>query len=129
MGIIRVVVFLISDFWQKVSKPTKTNFTKLDSIGIENNMLPQHSQKAFWLYKFSSKHVADVRKNICTAPFLHTQELLSRSTLSENVFIFLYISLVKFLFRRRSKVLPSWGWDGRRLNNFLKATRFLGLAF
>ena len=33
------------------------HFTNLNSLDIENNMLPQHSQKYFWLYKFSSKHV------------------------------------------------------------------------
>ena len=69
---------------------------------------------------FSSNHVSGVIKNICIAPFLGTQELHSRSCLSENAFIFQYISLIKFLFQRRSKVLSSWGWDGRRLNNFLK---------
>ena len=34
-----------------------THFTNLKSPDIENNMLPQHSHKSFWLYKFSSKHV------------------------------------------------------------------------
>ena len=33
------------------------HFTNLNSLEIENNMLPQHSQKPFWLYKFSNKHV------------------------------------------------------------------------
>ena len=46
-----------------------------------------------------------VRKNICTAPFLDSQEPHSWSTLIANVFIFLYISVRKFLFQRRSKVL------------------------
>ena len=113
---------------RKFQSRQKTHFTKLTSLGIANNMLPQHSQKDFWIYKFSSKHVSNVRKNICTAPFVDTQELHSGSTLSENVFIFLYISLIKCLFQRPSKVLSSWGWDGRRLNNFLKATRCLALA-
>ena len=35
-----------------------THFANLNSLDIENNMLPQHSQKPFWLYKFSSKHVS-----------------------------------------------------------------------
>ena len=42
----------------------------LDSLGIGDNMLPQHSQKPFWVYKFSRKH-------ICTAPFFEAQELHS----------------------------------------------------
>ena len=33
-----------------------TNFTNLNSLDIENNMLLQHSQKPFSLYKFSSQH-------------------------------------------------------------------------
>ena len=35
-----------------------TCFTKLNSLDIENNIHPQHSQKTFWLYKFSIKHVS-----------------------------------------------------------------------
>ena len=62
-------------FQQKVSKPTKlakkithftiqfrsknlTHITNLNSPDIENNVLPQHSQRPFSLYKFSSKHVS-----------------------------------------------------------------------
>ena len=46
-----------------------------------------------------------VRKNICTAPFLEAQELLSWSTLKANVCIFLYISMRKCLLQRCSKIL------------------------
>ena len=35
-----------------------THFTNLNSLDIESNMLPQHSQKPFWLYKYSSKHIS-----------------------------------------------------------------------
>ena len=35
-----------------------TNFINLDALDVANNMLPQSSQKLFWLYKFSSKHVS-----------------------------------------------------------------------
>ena len=70
------VFFRFHLFWQKVSKPTKTidkdhlfcntvslknltHFMNLNSLEIENNMLPQHSQNHFWLYyKFFSKHVS-----------------------------------------------------------------------
>ena len=34
-----------------------THFTNLNSLDIENNMLPKHSQKPFSLYKFFGKHV------------------------------------------------------------------------
>ena len=30
----------------------------LNSLDIKNNMLSQRSQKPFWLYKFSNKHVS-----------------------------------------------------------------------
>ena len=34
------------------------NFTNLNSLDIENNMLPKHYQKSFSLYKFFRKHVS-----------------------------------------------------------------------
>ena len=34
------------------------HFTNLNSLDIENNMLPKHCQKSFWLYKFFRKHVS-----------------------------------------------------------------------
>ena len=98
-----------------------THFTNLNSLDTENNMLPQHGQKPFWLYKFPSKHVSVwCQKNICTAPFPDTQKLYSWSTLKANVCIFLYISLRKFLFQRHSVLIQmlylvgvgmgGWGW-------------------
>ena len=65
--------FLISDFLAESLKANKlakkmTNFTiqlqytfhftNLNSFNIENNMLPRHSQKPLWLYKFSGKHIS-----------------------------------------------------------------------
>ena len=92
-----------------------THFTNLNSLDIENNMLSQHSQKPFWLYKFSANmFLFGVRKNICTPPFLDAQELHSWSTLKANVCIFLYISLRNLLFQRRSKVFSGKSWDGGR---------------
>ena len=62
--------------------------------------------------KFSeSMFLFGVRKNVCTAPFLDAQELHSWSTLKANVCMFLYISLRKFFFQRRSKVVSVKGWD------------------
>ena len=88
-------------FWVQVQ------LQSLTSLDTEKYMLRKHSQKSFSLYKFSSKHLAGVRKNIGTAPFLDAQELHSWSTLNANVCIFLHISLRKFLFRRRSKLLSA----------------------
>ena len=42
----------------KFRSKNPTHFTNFNSLDIENNMLPQHSQKPFWLYKFSCKHVS-----------------------------------------------------------------------
>ena len=68
--------------------------------------------------------LSGVRNNICTAPFLDVedavsgcQETVQCNTFSEietrfleaNVCIFLYISAGKFLFQRRSKILPGGG--------------------
>ena len=53
----------------------------------------------------TSMFLFDVRKNICTAPFLDALELHSWRTLKANVRIFLYISLRTFLFQRNSKIL------------------------
>ena len=102
----------------------------LNSLDIENNILPQHSQKPFWLYKYPSKHVSVcVRKNIWTALFLDAKELYCWSTLKVNVCIFLHISVRKFLFQRRRMILSDGGWaaDWGRLNSFPKKARCLGL--
>ena len=103
----------ITHFTIQFCSKNLTNFTKLNSIDIEKNMLPQHGQKPFWLYKFlANMFLFGVRKNICTAPFLDAQELHSWSKLKANVYIFLYISLRKCLFQKRSKVLYGKWWDG-----------------
>ena len=107
----------------------------LNSLDIENNMLSQHSQKPFWLDKFSANmFLFGVRKNICTAFFIDAQEIHYWSILKANVCIFLYISLRNLLFQRRSKVLSGKGCDGEGrggsgwLNNFLKVAHCVGLA-
>ena len=68
-----------------------THFTNLNSLHIDNNMLPKHCQKSFFLYKLTGNmFLFGVRKNICTASFLGTQELHSwRSALKANAYIFL----------------------------------------
>ena len=93
----------ITHFTIQFRSKNLTHFTNLNSLDIENNMLLQHSQKPFWLYKFSA--------NMFTAPFLDAQELHSWSTLKVYFCIkCLYISLyllisLKILFQRCSKVL------------------------
>ena len=85
-----------------------THFTNLNSLDIESNILPQHSQKTFWLYKYSSKHISVwcQKKHLhCTISWL--QETHSWSTLKENVCVFLYISVKRFLFQRRRRILSA----------------------
>ena len=66
-----------------------------------------------------------VRKSICTATFLKTKELHFRSTRKASVCKFDYISIRKFLFQWRRKLLS--GWRGREggLNNFVKVAHCL----
>ena len=89
------------------------HFTNLKSLDIEINMLPQHSQKPFWLYIF----LFDLRKNICSTSFLDVQEPHSWSPLKANVCMFLYTSVTKLLFQRRSKILSAVGvglWEAEK---------------
>ena len=48
----------IAHFTIQFRSKNPTHFTNLSLLDTENNMLPQHSQKPFWLWKFSSKHVS-----------------------------------------------------------------------
>ena len=115
--------FTIQFCWKNL-----THFTKLNSLDIENNILPQNSQQPLWLYKFpANMFLFGVRKNIYTAPFSDAQELHSENTLKANVCVFLYISVRKLLFQRRRKILSGGARIGGRLNNFLKAAHYLGL--
>ena len=45
-------------FYNTVLLKNPAHFTKINSRDIENNMLPQHSQEPFWLYKFFRKYVS-----------------------------------------------------------------------
>ena len=80
----------ITHFTIQFRSKNLNHFTNLNLLDIENNILLQHSQKSFSLYKFSCKHfLVGVRKNIYSAPFLDAQDLHSQSTLKANVCIFL----------------------------------------
>ena len=116
---------------QKRSHILQYSFAKiiLNSVDNENNMLPNTAKNLSDFTNFlANMFLCGVKKNICTASFLDTQELHSWSTLKANVCIFLYISLKKILFPRCSDVLSGGGWVGGRLNKFLKAVRCLDLA-
>ena len=75
----------ITHFTIQFRSKNLTHFTNLSSLDIENNMLPQHSQKPFWITNFpANMFLFGVRKDICTAEFLDAQELHFWSTLKAN---------------------------------------------
>ena len=88
----------------------RTHFKELNLLGIEHNMLPQHSQTPFWIYKFSSKHVSIW----CQEKYLHcTISWRPRTAFWKHLeSIGLYISV----------------YHRKRLNNFLEAARCLSLV-
>ena len=139
---------------QKISKPIKTS--QKDHLFYNTVLLKKphsfYESQLFWNWKKTcSQNTAKklsqftnfpanmflfgVRKIICTTPFPDDQELLSWSTLKANVCIFLFIPIA-FCFKDVARFyLVVWrgGWGGggggcwRKLNNFLKAARCLGL--
>ena len=76
----------------------------------------------------ASMFLFGIRNNICTGSLPDAQKPHSWNTLKLNVCIFLYISVLKFLFQRRSKILSGEGWVGGRLKSVLKAARCLDLV-
>ena len=118
--------FLFQILWQKISKPIKTSEKEYSTIQFRLKNLITRISTLLKLKLICSQstgkklcHFANfpanmflfgVRKNICTALFPDAQELLYWSTLKANFCIFLYISLRKFLFQRRSKILSGGGW-------------------
>ena len=146
-----IKVFFFFFFWfqffqQKVSKPTKI----IDKDHLFCNSLPQknslilrtstHLTLKIFCYRNTAKNLSHftnfpanmflfgVRKKNCNGPFLDIHELHSSSTLKANICIFLYISLRKFLFQRRSKTSSGGIGGGWRLNNFVKAAPCLDIV-
>ena len=92
-------------------------------------MLPNTAKNLSDFTSFpANMFLCGVRKNICTTPFLDTQELHSWSTLKANVCIFLYISLCSRDVVRFYLVGGGMTGGGCDLSKFLKAVRCLGLA-
>ena len=138
--------FKISDFlaeslkahknWQKRSLTLQYNFTQKTSLILRTSThltlkvicSRNTAKKLSGFTNFpANMFLFGVRKNICTAWFLDAQEPHSWSTLKANVFIFLHISVRRFLFQRHVKILSGEGWVVERLIYFLKAARCLGL--
>ena len=138
VDIIRVC-FWFQVFYQKILKCTKTS-EKDHSFYDTSLILWTSTHLIFKMICSTAKNLCNftnflaimlkfgVRKNIYTAPFLDVQELHSWSTSKANVCIFLYISVRKFLFQRRSKFLSDRMWVGSSLNNFLQVACCLGFV-
>ena len=69
------------------------HFTNLNLLDTENNMLPQHSQQPFWLYKVSMKYVSvwcqQNRNSFSLNHFLKPKNYIVEA----NFGMFLYISV------------------------------------
>ena len=90
----------ISHFTIKFRSKNLIHFTNLNLLNIVKNILPQHSQKAYSPYKFSTlQHVSGFQKK-------HLHSNISRSP----------------------RTAFSKNLSGGGLNNFFKATRCLGLV-
>ena len=109
----------ITYFAIQVCSKHLTHFTNLNSLDIENNMLPKHCQKYFWLYKFLKKHVSVwcQKKHLdCTISWNTRTEFLKHFE-SKCLYISVYL---RFLFQRRSKILSDGMSDGGRWDDFLR---------
>ena len=88
------------------------NFMNLNDI--ENNLLPQHSQKSFSLYKFSSKHVSvwcwkkHFQKWCSTIPW-HPTTVFLKHFESKCLCISVYLRKKIFVWQS-SKILYGGGW-------------------
>ena len=90
-----------------------THFANPNSLYIENNTLPQHGQKPFWLYKFSSKHVSvwcQKKHLYCTISWLPTNAFLKQFE-SKCLYLFVYLRRKKFCSRDAVRFyLVGVGW-------------------
>ena len=106
----KILAKKLTNFIIQFCSKSLTHFMNLNSLDIENNMLSQHSQKPFSLYKFSSQNISVwSRKKHLHCIFSCAQALHSWRNMKAYACIFLYIFIRTFLFPIRSKVLSGWG--------------------
>ena len=107
-----------------------THFTNLNSLDIENNILPQHSQKPFRLYIFSNKHVSVwfQKKHLGCAISWHQRTTFLKHFESKCLYISVYLCKKNFWSKHLvTFYLMRGGLEiGGRLKNFLMAARCLG---
>ena len=80
----------ITHFTMQFPSENPTYFTNFDTVNIMKNLLPQHSQKSFSLYKFSTKHVSGWYQKIFLRYIISRRpKTSSRSPWKLNICIFL----------------------------------------
>ena len=96
----------ISHFTIQFRSKNVTDPTNLDSIGIENNMFSQYSQKSFWHYKFSSKDASAwyQRKHLHCIISWRSRTAFLKYFESKCLHISVYLRN-NFFFQRRSNIL------------------------
>ena len=108
----QTLVTKITHFTIQSRSKMLSHFTNLNSLDIENNMPPQHSQKPLWICQFSSKQISDAQK-------MHSWTILEANDCS------VYLGKKTFV-PKSSRILHDGGvGGGGKLNNFLEATNCL----
>ena len=94
-----------------------THFMNLNSLEIENNILPQHNQKPFWLYhKSFSKHASVwwQKKIFALRHFWHPKTAFLKHFESKFLYISVYFCISNYQnFCSKDVVrfcLVVWGW-------------------
>ena len=85
----------VTHFIKQFCSKSLTHFTNFNSPHIENNILPQHSPKPLWLYKFSSQNAFGwcQKKHLRCTIFLCTINAFLKHF--ESKCLLLYISVRK----------------------------------
>ena len=112
-----------SHFTIQFSSKNLTYFKNLNLLKVVKNMHPQHSQKPYFTNFPAEMFLVAVRKKTFALHHFYTFKNYIVEAIEKQMSIFQYISVRKFLFRRRRKLS-----SGRGMNNFLKAARCSGLV-
>ena len=101
-----------------------THFTNFSSLNIIENILPQHSEKPYSLYKCSSKHVSGwcQKKHLYCIISRCSRTSFSNHLESKCRFTYVYICKKMFV-PKTQEASVRWG-----LNNFLQAAPCLALV-
>ena len=98
----------------------KLNTSNLNSFSIIKNILLQHCQKSYSLYRFSRKLVSSwcqIKHLHCTIP-MHPKTSFSKHLHSKYLYVPVNHGKIKLFQRHRNFLFAEWG-----LNAFLKVAR------